>query len=213
MSEVANATAESTNTAEATSATVTPAVETPKVEAKAEVKDASVIEKTSAEKPPEGQPAVIKYELKIPEGSQLDPKHVEKVEAYAKSKNLSQEQAQEILQREHEAVSSFSETLKAKVEEEKNSWQKAVQADKEIGGEKFNESIELAKRAYQKFAPPEFTQLLNESGYGNHPLLVKTFFRIGKAMGEDKLVVPGAQGVAKRDPAEVLYGKTTINKE
>ncbi|MEC7472463.1 MAG: hypothetical protein VX946_03765 [Pseudomonadota bacterium] len=49
-------------------------------------------------------------------------------------------------------------------------------------------------KAIEKFGSPELRQVLNDSGLGNHPELVKFCHRIGKAISDDSLVLGGTQG-------------------
>ena len=84
-------------------------------------------------------------------------------------------------------------------------WAADVKADKEIGGDKLISNLSAAQRALDQFGTPELKEYLNTTGLGNHPDLVKTFVKIGKAMSEDGMVTGGNEG--QRSAAEVLYGK------
>lgn len=145
------------------------------------------------------------YDLKLPDGSLLDPASVEKVTLFAKENKLSQEAAQALLQRENEVVSSFVTKAQADFKAQTEQWVKDIQGDKEVGGEKFKENIELAHRVLKRFGSDDFSKALEETGYGNHPDLVKVFVRIGKAMGDDKAVIPGAQAGEQKSLAQLLY--------
>ena len=70
----------------------------------------------------------------------------------------------------------------------------------------FNESIELSKRVIDKFGSQELKQQLDATGFGNHPELVRIFSKIGKAMGDDKLVIVNRQDQPKKTLAEKMYG-------
>ena len=83
-------------------------------------------------------------------------------------------------------------------------WAADVKADKEIGGDKLTANLSSAQRALDQFGTPELKEYLNTTGLGNHPDLVKTFVKIGKAMSEDGMVDGSNQG--QRSAAEVLYG-------
>lgn len=145
--------------------------------------------------------------LKLPEGSKLDAKRVEDVSAWAKAKNIAPEVAQEILNREHEAVSTAAAAQAAEVERVKETWLNELKADKEIGGDKLNQHVEPAKRLVDKFGSESFKKALDETGLGNHPELVRFLSGIAKAVGEDKLVLPGASPAgAKKSVEEVFYG-------
>lgn len=152
--------------------------------------------------PAKVEPPVVpeKYDLKLPEGSQLDAARVEKIASFAKERGLSNEQAQVILERESSAVNEHVEAQKAQFEQRKAGWMSEIQADKEIGGEAFKENAERAKRVVDRFGSDTFKKILNDTGLGNHPELVRLFSRIGKDMAEDRMVLPNASssGEAKR---------------
>lgn len=163
---------------------------------------------TKETKPTEGEKKALpeKYELKLPKDSALSPEHVEKLSAYAKEQGLSNEQAQGLLERESQAVSEYAATQMAKMKEVQDSWLETAKNDKEIGGEALKQNAELSKRVLERYSTPEFRKELNKTGLGNHPELVRVFSRIGKAMSEDQLVIPGVQTPGKKSIASVLYG-------
>lgn len=169
--------------------------------------------KEPAKKEEQAKPVVPeKYELKAPEGIKFDNATLEKVAADAKALGLTQDQAQALLERDLKAASSWEqaqiEDLKKQTDEE---WPKLVQSDKELGGDNYSKNVELAHRTIAKFGSEQFVQDLKASGFGNHPELLRTFFRIGKAMAEDSIFVPRNEGAAEGgvNHAQVLYGKTT----
>jgi hypothetical protein len=149
----------------------------------------------------------IKYDVKLPDGSLLDAKQVEEVVAFAKANNLSNEQAQDLLNRENETVSAYQKTQESTFEETKAGWVDAVMNDKELGGQGFNQSVEFAHRALEKFGSVELKETLDKTGLGNHPELVRVFSRIGKAMADDTLVSANASNAStKKSMEEVFYG-------
>lgn len=147
-----------------------------------------------------------KYDLKLPEGSQLESDYVAQISAYAKERGMSNEQAQEILNRESGLVSSFASKQMEKFNQTVDEWAKATESDKEIGGPNVKQNIEMANRVIKRFATPEFSKGLVETGFGNHPEFVRIFTRIGKAMSEDQLVVRGSEPAPTKSVAETLYG-------
>lgn len=82
-------------------------------------------------------------------------------------------------------------------------WERAARTDTEIGGVGFDVHLGAAKRALTSFASPAFTDLLNQSGLGNHPEVIRTLARVGRAMAEDGRVA-GAQPAAA-NPLAALY--------
>lgn len=147
-----------------------------------------------------------KYELKTPEGSKLSAQEVEKIAAFSKERGFSAEQAQALVERESELKDSFEKASLEQLANATTEWLETAKTDKEIGGEEFPKSAELAKRVVTRFGTPEFKEELERTGLGNHPELVRVFVRIGKAMSDDQLVLPGSQTKQQVDVAEKFYG-------
>lgn len=151
-----------------------------------------------------------KYELKLPDGALLKPAHLEQLASYAKEQKLSNVEAQALLERENLAAVSFHKGLQDQVEAESNQWVKEIEADKELGGDAFKENVALANRVVSKFGTEKLRMELDRTRLGNHPELNRLLVRIGKAFGEDRLVLPGAQnnlGGGNNVPTEdLLYG-------
>lgn len=196
----------------------TPATPPPAEAKPAEATPPAVEEKVSTEpkeKPAEAKAVPEKYELKLPDGSLLNPAQLEKIALTAKERGLSNEEAQGLVQERHDAVSDFVASLQEAQKKDGPEWKKRVdgyeaelKADKEFGGERLKANVEMAKRVVARFGDETLMQQLDESGYGSHPGLVKLFAKIGKAMKEDQLVLPGASAPAKKSAAEILYGDT-----
>jgi len=138
------------------------------------------------------------YEFAMPEGVQLDKTAAEEFTVIAKELKLDQATAQKVadvgakmVQRQAEAHVKLVET-----------WTEAVKTDKEIGGDKLAENLGVARKALEAFGTPELKDVLNSTGFGNHPAVIKAFYKIGKAISEDRFVTGGAKGpetdIAKR---------------
>ena len=70
-------------------------------------------------------------------------------------------------------------------------------------GAAFDERLSQAKDAVKHFGGDQLLQVLDETGLGNNPDLVKAFAKIGKAMGDDELFGSGQEtGGGKLTPAE-----------
>jgi hypothetical protein len=147
-----------------------------------------------------------KYELKLPKDSLLDPKRMEKIASFAKEQGFSQAQAQALLDRESDAVSSYAASQKESLSQKATEWIKEVEGDKELGGQNYKQSLENAKRAIDRFGSETLKKQLNETGLGNHPELVRAFARIGKEIAEDKAVLKGSREQKNRSIESLLYG-------
>ncbi|EHN9304225.1 peptidase [Salmonella enterica subsp. enterica serovar Muenchen] len=162
--------------------------------------------KPGEEKEQKQEGAPEKYEFKPAEGQELDAAALEQFEPIAREMNLTNEQAQKM-------VDLYGTKIMPMVQQQQvEDWQKTteqwaadVKADKEIGGDKLTGNLSAAQRALAQFGTPELKEYLEGTGLGNHPELVKAFVKIGKAMSEDGMVTGKESG--QRSAAEVLYGK------
>ncbi|MCG9054395.1 hypothetical protein LH442_00065 [Laribacter hongkongensis] len=143
------------------------------------------------------------YDFRAPEGMQFDAAVIEQFSGVARELNLPQDAAQKMLDRMAPALQARqSEQLAAASEQ----WVKAAKADQEFGGEQLAENLGLAKRALDQFGTAELKSLLNDSGLGNHPEVIRFMVRAGKAISEDRFVAGtrGASGPGD-DPAKRLF--------
>lgn len=141
------------------------------------------------------------YEFTMPDGVELDEKAAGEFADIAKQLKLPRDQAQKIVDLYAQRVQSQVESHRATVE----AWATSVKADKDIGGDKLPESLATAKKSLETFGTPELKALLNTSGLGNHPEVVKLMYRVGKAISEDRFIVGGESGAVNTDIARALY--------
>ena len=126
-----------------------------------------------------------KYEFKAPEGREFDAEVVKNFSEVAKDLNLTQEAAQKLLDKMAPIV---EQRQIQQIEQVRSQWADASKNDKEFGGDKLVENLSVAKKALDQFGTPELRTLLNESGLGNHPDVIRFMYRAGKAISEDKYV-------------------------
>lgn len=152
-----------------------------------------------------------KYEdFTPPEGSQLDAAVMQQFGDVARELNLPQDKAQLLIDK---VAPVIAQRQAEQVETMRTEWAAQATADKEFGGDKLNENLAVAQRAMTQFATPELTKLLNDTGLGNHPEVIRFMVRAGKAVSEDSVVtggVPAATG--QQSAAQVLYGGTALKK-
>lgn len=153
---------------------------------------------------PQGAPD--KYEFAAPEGQQFDTEVIGQFSEVAKELNLSQDAAQKVLDKMAPALQARQVAM---IEKARVDWAEAAQSDKEYGGEKLSENLSTAKRALDTFGSPELRTLLNESGLGNHPEVIRFMYRAGQAISEDTMVTGNAGGKqparSNGDYANALY--------
>lgn len=145
-------------------------------------------------------------ELVIPENSKLSQQDVESVKALAKEYGLTKDAAQKILDGKQSIKESYVSELQENAKKQADAWLNESKNDPEIG-KSFNESITLAKRALDKFAPKELIEALDISGLGNHPGMVKFASRVGKFLADDKFESAPKSPAAPKSMEEIFYGK------
>lgn len=146
-----------------------------------------------------------KYELKLPENSPLEQGHIEKIAAYAREQGFSNEQAQQILERESQAVTDHLEGRYKEATEQAEQWVSELGNDKEIGGDQFKENVELGKRVIHRYGSDELREQLDATGLGNYPPLVRMLVKIGKQMAEDKLRLGNTHSEKEDVPVEKKF--------
>lgn len=167
----------------------------PSAEQAPQAADAAAAASEKAPEAPKGAPE--KYEFKPVEGRTLDSETISAFAEVAKELDLPQEAAQKILDR---MAPTMAQRQQAQIEAIRSEWVAASQADKEFGGEKIAENLSTARKALDQFGSPELRALLNESGLGNHPEVIRMFYRAGKAISEDTYVGRSAGTGSKPAP-------------
>ena len=131
-----------------------------------------------------------KYELKAPEGMEIDSKLLEAVSPIFKKGGLTQEVAQELadVYASHAKAAEEAKTQahNATVESWKQETIKALGAD-------HAEQLAFAAKTRDRFLSKETNELLETTGLGNHPKIVSDFIKLGKSISEGRLV-DGARG-------------------
>ena len=131
----------------------------------------------------QGPPAT--YDLRTPEGMTADAAQLELYAAQARELGLGQEQAQKLLELSHANREAMWRQHAAQVDD----WAEEVRQDKELGGARY-EATRMHAVAGLKAHDPDGTlyALLEESGYGNHPEVIRFLSRISRARGEDSVI-------------------------
>ena len=140
-----------------------------------------------------------KYEFTAPEGNKFNPDVINDFSEVAKELNLSQKAAQKLVETMGPKI---AERQLAQVQALHNEWTQASQVDKEFGGDNLNTNLAIAKKALDSFGTPQLRSLLQESGLGNNPEVIRFMYRAGKAISEDTFVASSAGSNSKSAPAD-----------
>lgn len=167
---------------------------------------------------PETLGAPEKYDLKAPDGMDFDAEAFGEVEPVLRELDLSPVAAQKLVDAYAGKVIPLlqkrAEEGAVKAADERNaSYRKELadqaRADPEIGGAKFDETIDRVARVWQQFGIPAgsgFRGLLDDSGLGNHPDMLRFLSRVGAAVSEGGFVRADGVGAGRKSDTDVFYG-------
>lgn len=178
--------------------------------------------KNDAEFQPHGAPEGD-YEFDLPEGVELDKSMLEAFAPVAKELDLSVPGAQKLVEMYVEKVQpalaeAFVKGIEADVENQKAQFaadtkamiaedaKAADAASRVFDGANLEAVTKTSARALDRFGSPELRTFLDESGLGNHPELVKAFYKIGKAIGEDNDFQKGGHVPQPKSREQKYYG-------
>lgn len=142
----------------------------------------------------------VDIEVKLPDNVPVDAAVLSEFKAVAKDLKLDSAGAQRLIDLQVKATENFAKVADETWQRTKAEWATAAKGDKEYGGPQFDASIKFARTAVEKFATPEFKQMLSDFGFGDHPELIRFMVRVGKAIAEDRTAGTTAAGVGAEKP-------------
>ena len=153
-----------------------------------------------------------KYAFEPPEGVEVDQSKIDVFGETAKEMGLTQAQFQQLVEYDIKRSAAALQDMSSQFSERINHWAEETKADKELGGEALDEHLGLAKRAIDTFGSPQLAKLIDAPsannpdglGLGNHPEVIRLFYRVGRAISESDLVT-GDNKIEGRDSLEKMY--------
>jgi len=144
-------------------------------------------------------------DLQLPEGVQVDQVLLDGAIPLFEKYGISKEGAQEfatLLANNNQAIQQGQNEAFNQL---KQGWQDQTKNDKEIGGDKFEQSVSDGRAALDKFGTPALKTLLDDFGLGNHPEMVRFMSKVGHLTKED---LPGGgspTSTPEKDRVSILY--------
>ena len=154
-----------------------------------------------------------KYEIKIPDGMEVDKAMLEEATPMFKELGLSQEKAQKVIDfYSTKVLPAFVKRSADTWNAQKESWAAEVKKDPEIGGTKFDASVKAAQRVLNTLGTDALKKVFDEYGLGNHPEFVRVFARMATHLKEDTIETGDKNlrpaGNTMEGIATVLYDNT-----
>tara|TARA_R110000796_G_scaffold9078_3_gene31204 strand:- start:5584 stop:6204 length:621 start_codon:yes stop_codon:yes gene_type:complete len=162
-------------------------------------------EAESEEPTAENQPPDVDYNFTLPDGYTADEDLTADLKSFAKENNLNAEQAQKIADMGVQMQAKQSADYQKQVD----AWKEQVKTDEVVGGENFEANVSFAKKALNAYGDQELNDLLVSTGFGNHPAIVRAFYKMGKSVSEDTLVVANGTNTDAKDTASVMFPNMT----
>ena len=156
-------------------------------------------EPAKVEPPAAPEYTVKDFELPV---ENFDAKLFEDYVNEAKELGLTKDQVIKQIEKGKQITERFAQEQFNKVEAVKSEWLEAVNKDPEIGGDKL-QGVLAAAGLVMKEVSPEFKNLLTTTGLGNHPELIKIFYRYGKLLQQD--TVEKGQPSSMKSLADRMY--------
>lgn len=142
----------------------------------------------------------------LPQGTQVDAAMLSEFTPLAKELGLNQESAQKVIDLyAGKVLPQIAAAQQAAMAQQIEDWGKQARDDKDLGGAAFDANVQTAQKAIARFGSPALKELLDTSGFGNHPEVLRFCLSIGKAISEDGVVL-GGQAQGSRSLEDVFYG-------
>jgi hypothetical protein len=154
----------------------------------------------------EAKPVELKFDA--PQGVQYEPVLLGEFKSFATEQKLNQSQVDGVLKLAVKMQEQMAQAQAQAWNQQIETWADEAEKDAELteNGKPgaFDKNAAVANEAFKKFAPPELATWMRDTGLAAHPLLVKTFYRIGKAMADDTFA-HGAPGTTGKSLGETLF--------
>jgi hypothetical protein len=158
------------------------------------------------------------YEFTAPEGMEMDQGLADSVTPIFKELNLNQEQAGKLSAAYADHMKAQAEASQAAFSEQLETWKTELKNDQDFGGDKFEENAGAVSGFLHKTVPADLKDdllgMLNSTGVGNHPALVKYVHHLSKQFptGEDNPASSGANPPSRTTSVEERMYPGMVNQ-
>ena len=144
-------------------------------------------------------------DFKIPEGMEIDKDLLEKSVPVLKELNLTQDQAQKLVDLQAGFTKQTAEKAAKAWKDTIDGWVNEAKSDKEFGGANFNTNLAIAKVGIKEFGDTQFSEMLEFTGVGNHPAMIRFLMKVGKVVKEADILQGSNRAGSDIDKAKILF--------
>jgi hypothetical protein len=171
--------------------------------------DAQAGKETQTQPAKEGEaPPTQDLQVKLPEGWALDRGVMDNFTALAKDLKLDSQNAQRLVDQFVQVQQSFAQQQQQAQVQRVEEWGQQV---RQSYGTNFDSNINSAQRGVEFAGGEALRTVLNQTGLGNHPVLVEAFRKIGAALADDKIAgtaAPGPRELTEDEKYARMYPNT-----
>lgn len=111
------------------------------------------------------------------------------------------------------AVQSITQHMQDGWEKTKNDWKESFMSDPELGGNRWQTTVDSAMNFIRTHGgnadqQAEFRKLMNDSGIGNHPAMIRLLANAGIKMSEGKPLAATAPISPPKSKTATMYGRS-----
>lgn len=151
------------------------------------------------------------FTLTLKENSLLDENHLESLESFAKANNFNQEKADELYKTAEEILEKNTAKQAASEDSKVENWLSDSKNDPEFGRDSWDENYVKIKSFYDTHKTEELSKLLKDTGIGNHPEVLRLFYRLSKIhdsysdRGKEDVYVANKPASQPKSIEELMY--------
>ena len=159
---------------------------------------------------PEGADAYVGFEpgdlkFDLAEGQQVDQAALDEFTSISKEAKIDKGTAQKLADAYAKRRKADAEATMQQWDDTRAQWQREVRADKEIGGDKLDESLGYAQRALSAYGDQDLQTFGEHFGWADNPAYVRFLVKVGKTVSEGQAA--NGANLQGETVADRWYGK------
>lgn len=119
----------------------------------------------------------------------------------------------EAAQRQARVVGEQGQAYAQQRQQQIDAWGAELKADKEFGGEKFDANLATAIKGVEAVGSPALRQLLDETGMGSHPEIVRAFLKVGQLVADAPFATGAQPPQQAKDLGARMYPNMKTGKD
>ena len=141
-------------------------------------------------------------DMKLPEGFKANPEVLADLTKLVNEHGLSKETAEALAPVGAKIAENAVKRINDGYADIRSGWRDEVAADPVLGSK---EQMAIADAGLEAYGTPGLRKLLDETGIGDHPEVIRAFHKIGKTVKPDGFVKGGSGDTRVANPEDAMY--------